>query len=336
MSEHRATRPRSPVGRAMQAAWLALSLIGSITEAAEPAAAFPSKPIRWIVGFAPGASNDVVARTVAQRLTEIWGRQIIIDNRPGAGGMIGGEMVARGAPDGYTVLLATGGPNIGNPLLTKNPPYRVEDFAYVAIAADNPLILIVTPSFPAKTPREFVDYVKANPGKVNWATSGVNSTPHVSLAIFASATGVKMVAVPYKGAALALIDIVSGQVAGMHSSVASAEAQIRSGRVRAIAVAGVRRLPAIPDVPTLAEAGIANAEAPNFYGMAAPARTPPAIVQKLNAGVNEALAHPEVRKRLSDLGMDIVGGSPEEATKYVMTQAARVRGLIKAGVLSPE
>src|SRR5262249_46840399 len=302
----------------------------------DPAPGFPSKPIRWIVGFTPGASNDVVARTVAQRLTEIWGQQIIIDNRPGAGGMIGGEKVARGAPDRCTVLLATGGPNIGNPLLMKKPPYKVEDFAYVAIAADNPLILVVTPSFPAKTPREFVDYLKANPGKVNWATSGINSTPHVSMAIFTHATGVKLTQVPYKGAAAALIDIVSGQVSGMHSSVASAESQIRSGRVRVIAVAGPKRLPAIPDVPTLAEAGISNAGAPNFYGMAAPPQTPRPHVQKLNAGVNDALAQPEVRRRLGDLGMDIVGGSAEDATKYVMTQAARVRGLIRAGVLTPE
>jgi tripartite-type tricarboxylate transporter receptor subunit TctC len=198
------------------------------------------------------------------------------------------------------------------------------------------MVIIVTPSFPANTPREFVDYVKANPGKVNWASSGVNSTPHVSMAIFTSATGVKFTHVPYKGGALALIDIVSGQVAGMHTSVASAEAQIRSNRVRVIAVAGPQRLASIPDVPTLAEAGISNAEAPNFYGMAAPARTPRAIVQKLNAGVNDALAQPETRRRLGDLGMDIVGGSPEDATKFVMDQAARVRALIRDGVLRPE
>ncbi len=250
--------------------------------------------------------------------------------------MIGGEIVARAAPDGYTVLLATGGPNIGSPLLSKNPAYRVEDFAYVAVAAATPMVILVTPSFPANTPREFVDYVRAHPGKINWATAGVNSTPHVSMAIFTSATGVKLTHVPYKGGAPALIDIVSGQVAGMHTSVATAEAQIRSGRVRVIAVAGPKRLPSIPDVPTLAEAGIENAEAPNFYGMAAPARTPPAIVRKLNAGVNEALAIPEVRRRLGDLGLEIVGGSADAATSYVMNQAARVRGLIKAGVLTPE
>ena len=324
----------------MKAAWLALTLYcataGIAAAQSDPAPGFPTKPIRWIVGFTPGASNDVVARVVAARLTEIWGKQIIIDNRPGAGGMIGGEMVARATPDGYTVLLATGGPNIGNPLLSKNSPYRIEDFAYVAIAADNPLILVVNPSFPAKTPREFVDYLKANPGKVNWASSGINSTPHVSMAIFTHATGVKFTHVPYKGAAVALIDIVSGQVSGMHTSVASAESQIKSGRVRVIAVAGPKRLSSIPDVPTLAEAGIANAEAPNFYGMAAPAGTPRAIVRKLNAGVNDALAQPEVRRRLGDLGMEIVGGPPEAATNYVLTQAARVRGLIKAGALSPE
>jgi tripartite-type tricarboxylate transporter receptor subunit TctC len=315
---------------------LLFATLSTAAERADPAAAFPSKPIRWLVGFAPGASNDVIARVVATRLTELWGRQVIIDNRPGAGGMIAGELVAHGSPDGYTLLLATGGPNIGNVLLSKKPPYRIEDFAYISIVAETPMVVLVTPSFPANTPREFLDYLKANPGKVNWASAGVNSTPHVSMAIFTSATGVKLVHVPYKGGALAMIDIVSGQVAGMHTSVATAEGAIRSKRVRVIAVAGPKRVATLPDVPTLAESGIENADAPNFYGMAAPARTPRAIVQKLNAGVNDALAQPEVRRRLADLSMDIVGGSPEDATRYVMEQAERVRGLIKAGALTPE
>jgi tripartite-type tricarboxylate transporter receptor subunit TctC len=320
--------------------WLALALCCttavSAAEQSEPASAFPSKPIRWVVPFTPGASTDLIARTIGQRLTELWGKQIIVDNRPGAGGGIGGEIVARAAPDGYTVLLSTSGPNIGNTLLARKPPYRVEDFAYVAIAADNPMVLVVHPSFPAKTAREFVDYVKANPGKVNWASAGVNSTPHISMEILASATGIKLTHVPYKGGAPAMVDVVSGQVAGILTSVATAEAPIRSGRVRVIGVAGPKRQPAIPDVPTFAEAGIKNAESPNFYGMAAPANTPPAIVRKLNAAVNDALAQPDVRKRLGDLGMDIVGGSPEDATMYVMRQVERVRGLIKAGVLTPE
>jgi tripartite-type tricarboxylate transporter receptor subunit TctC len=324
----------------MKATLLALSLCCAsaciAAETSESIDSFPSKPIRWVVPFTPGASTDLIARTIGQRLGEIWGRQVIVDNRAGAGGAIGAEIVARAAPDGYTVLLATVGPNIGNTLLVKKPAYRVEDFAYVAIAADNPMVLLVNPSFPAKTPGEFVDYVKAHPGQVNWASAGVNSTPHISMAILAAATGIKLTHVPYKGGALAMIDIVSGQVAGILTSVATAETQIRTGRVRVIGVAGPKRQPAIPDVPTLAEAGISNAESPNFYGMAAPARTPPAIVRKLNAGVNDALAQPEVRKRLGDLGMDIVGGSPEDATKYVRKQVERVRGLIKAGVLTPQ
>jgi tripartite-type tricarboxylate transporter receptor subunit TctC len=324
----------------MNAIWLALSLCCAsaciAAETSEQAESFPSKPIRWVVPFTPGASTDLIARTVGQRLTEIWGRQIIIDNRAGAGGAIGAEIVARAVPDGYTVLLATVGPNIGNTLLVKKPAYRVEDFAYVAVAADNPMVLVVNPSIPAKTPGEFVDYVKAHPGQVNWASAGVNSTPHISMAIFQAATGVRLVHVPYKGGALAMIDVVSGQVAGILTSVATAETQIRTGRVRVIGVAGPKRQPAIPDVPTFAEVGIKDAESPNFYGMAVPARTPTAIVRKLNAGVNDALAQPDVRKRLADLGMDIVGGSPEDAKKYVMTQVERVRGLIKAGVLTPE
>jgi tripartite-type tricarboxylate transporter receptor subunit TctC len=324
----------------MKAVWLALSLCCAnacvAAERLQSADGFPSKPIRWVVPFTAGASTDLIARTIGQRLTETWGTQIIVDNRAGAGGAIGAEIVARAAPDGYTVLLATAGPNIGNTLLVKKPAYRVEDFAYVAIAADNPMVLVVNPSIPAKTPGEFVDYVKANPGKVNWASAGVNSTPHIALAMFAAATGVKLTHVPYKGGALAMIDVVSGQVAGILTSVATAETQIRTGRVRVIGVAGPKRQPAIPNVPTFAEAGINNADCPNFYGMAAPARTPPAIVRKLNAGVNDALAQPDVRKRLGDLGMDILGGSPEDATKYVMTQVERVRGLIKAGVLTPE
>ena len=324
----------------MKTEWLALALCwvaaASAAERSEPVSAFPSKPIRWVVPFTPGASTDLIARTIGQRLTEIWGKQIIVDNRPGAGGGIGGEIVARAAPDGYTVLLSTSGPNIGNTLLTKKPPYRVEDFAYVAIVADNPMVLVVHPSFPAKSPNEFVEYVKANPGKVNWASAGVNSTPHIAMAVLAAATGVKLTHVPYKGGAPAMIDVVSGQVAGILTSVATAEAPIRQGRVRVIGVAGPKRQPAIPDVPTFAEAGIRNADTPNFYGMAAPAGMPAAIVRKLNAGVNDALVQPDVRKRLGDLGMDIVGGSPEDATKYVLSQVARVRSLIKAGVLTPE
>lgn len=175
------------------------------------AARFPAKPVRWVVGFTPGASNDVIARTIGARLTEAWGQQFIIDNRSGAAGTIGGEIVARAVPDGYTLLLATGGPNTISPLLTRKPAYRVEDFEYVSVVAYTPLIIVVTPSFAAKTPRELVEHPKASPGKTNWGSAGVNSSPHVELATFEYATGTRVTHVPYKGAAAAVIDVASSR-----------------------------------------------------------------------------------------------------------------------------
>jgi tripartite-type tricarboxylate transporter receptor subunit TctC len=302
----------------------------------EGAAGFPSKPVRWVVGFTPGASNDVIARTFGARLAEAWGQQFIIDNRPGASGMIGGEIVARAVPDGYTLFLATGGPNTIAPQLTRKPAYRVEDFEYVSVVAYTPLIIVVTPSFAAKTPRELVEHLKANPGKTNWGSAGINSSPHVGLATFEYATGTRAMHVPYKGAAAALIDVISGQIDGMHTSAASVEAAIRSNRVRVIAVAGPKRVPVIPEVPTLAESGIKDGDSLVWFGMAVPLKTPPAIVRKLNAGVTNALAIAEVQRRLTDLGMELVGGSPEAATKFVREEAGRIRGLLKAGVLKQE
>ena len=314
----------------------AVFLHSAAQAAQEAAAAFPSKPVRWVVGFAAGASNDVVARTVSARLAESMGQQFIIDNRTGASGMIAGEIVARATPDGYTLLLATGGPNTAGPLLMRKPAYRAEDFEYASVIAYSPFIIIVTPTLPVKTPRELVDYLKANPGKANWGSAGINSSPHVAMATFLAATGTQVNHVPYKGSAVAIIDVVSGQIAGTHTTAASAEAQIRSNRVRVIAVAGPKRVPAIPDVPTLIESGIANGDSIVWFGMAAPLKTPRAVIRKLNAAVTHALALPEVQRRLSDLGMEIVGGPPEAAAKFVRDETARIRGLVAAGVLKQE
>ncbi len=308
----------------------------SAQSANDGAASYPSKPVRWVVGFTPGASNDVIARTIGARLTEAWGQQFIIDNRPGASGMIGGEIVARAVPDGYTLFLATGGPNTIAPQLTRKPAYRVEDFEYVSVVAYTSLIILVTPSFAPKTPRELVAHMKANPGKTNWGSAGVNSSPHVGLATFEYATGTRATHVPYKGAAAALIDVVSGQIDAMHTSAASAEAAIRSNRVRVIAVTGPKRVPLLPDVPTLAESGIKDGDALVWFGMAVPLKTPQVIVRKLNAGVSSALAVPEVQRRLTDLGMEIIGGSSEAAAKFVREEAGRIRSLLQAGVLKQE
>ncbi len=300
------------------------------------AANYPLKPVRWVVGFTAGASNDVIARTVGARLSEAWGQQFIIDNRPGATGMIAGEIVARAVPDGYTLLLATGGPNTIAPLLSRKSAYRVEDFDYVSVVAYTPLIIVVTPALAAKTPRELVEYLKAAPGKSTWGSAGINSSPHVGLASFTHATGTRVTHVPYKGAAAAMIDVASGQIDGMITTAASVEAAVRSNRLRVIAVAGPKRVPVIPDVPTLAESGIKDGDSLVWFGMAAPAKTPRAVVRKLNAGVGNALAIAEVQRRFTDLGMEVVGGPPEAAAKFVRDEAGRIRGLLKAGVLMQE
>lgn len=322
--------------RLMGMSTLLICVLVPVSRAQDAAANFPVKPVRWVVGFAPGASNDIIARTVGARLSELMGQQFIVDNRAGAAGTIGGDIVARAPPDGYTVLLATGAPNTIAPILFRKAPYRVEDFEYVSVVAHTPLIIVAGPSLPPKTPRELVDHLKANPGKVNWGSAGINSSPHVGFATFEHATGTRFAHVPYKGAAPALIDIASGQIAGMHTSLASADAQIRAGRVRVLAVAGPKRIASLPDVPTLAESGIKDGEALVWFGMAAPLKTPPAIVRKLNAAITQALASADVSRRLTDLGLEIVGGSAQDANKYVSDEAARIRGMLKAGVLKQE
>jgi tripartite-type tricarboxylate transporter receptor subunit TctC len=199
-----------------------------------------------------------------------------------------------------------------------------------------PLLIVVTPSFVAKTPRELVDYMKANPGKMKWGSAGVGSSPHVGLATLEYVTGTRATHVPYKGAAAALIDVSSGQIDGMATSAASSESLIRSGRVRVLAVAGPKRVPLVTDVPTLAESGIQDGDSLVWFGMAAPLNTPQAIVRKLNATVSNVLAIADVQRRLTDLGMEIVGGPPEAAAKFVRGEAGRIRGLVKAGVLVQE
>lgn len=313
-----------------------IAVLAPASRAQDTAVNFPVKPVRWVVGFTPGASNDIIARTVGARLSEIWGQQVVVDNRPGASGTIGGDLVARAPADGYTVLLATGAPNTIAPILFRKAPYRVEDFEYVSVVSHTPLLIVVGPSLPVKTARELVEHAKANPGKVNWGSAGINSSPHVGLATFEYATGTRFSHVPYKGAAPALIDIASGQIAGIHTSLASADAQLRGGRVRALAVAGPKRFTNLPDVPTLAESGIKDGDALVWFGMAAPLKTPPAVLHKLNAGITQALASADVSRRLTDLGLEIVGGSVQDAGKYVTAEATRIRSMLKAGVLKQE
>lgn len=300
------------------------------------AADYPSRPVRWLVGFAPGASNDIVARVIAARLTESLGQQVIVDNRTGAAGMIAGELVAKGTPDGYTVLLSTGGPSTIAPLLTKRAPYRVDEFSQIVTIGYAPFVVVAHPSFPPRNPTELLAYARTNPGKINWGSSGTGGSPHYALLILQAATGIEVTHVPFKGSAPSLVAIAAGQIQAMHSTVVSAEALLNSKRVKIIGVAATKRLTAIPDVPTFAEMGFPNAESQVWWGMAAPPRTPKAIVGRLNAEVNKILQGADSVRRLRDLGVEILGGTPEQATQFVAREAANVAKFIKEGRLTPD
>jgi tripartite-type tricarboxylate transporter receptor subunit TctC len=304
--------------------------------AAEPAANYPGRPVRWVVPFTPGASNDIIARLVGQKLGDAWGQQFVVDNRPGAGGALGAETVAKANPDGYTLLLANPGPSVNTPLMLKRPLYRFDDFTNIVFIGYAPLIILANPKFAASNPKELLAYAKSNPGKVTWGSSGNGSSLHIGLALFQAATGVDVVHVPYKGSAPAMADTVSGQINVMHTTTVTAEGQIKAGRVKVVGIASAKRSPLLPDVPTLAESGIRDAEAIVWFGMSGPPKLPRAIVDKLNAQVNKTLALPDVKQRLDQLGLEVAGGKPEDFDGFVKKEAAKVSRLIKAGLIKVE
>ena len=321
----------------MRSAGLVLAAATASTAfAAQGGAAYPNRPVRWVVPFTPGASNDIIARLVGQKLTESWSQQFVVDNRPGAGGAVGADTVAQATPDGYTLLLANPGPSVNTPLMMRKPLYRVEDFTNIVFIGYAPLIIIANPGFPPKNPKELLAYAKSNPGKINWGSSGNGSSLHIGLALFQSATGASVVHVPYKGAAPAITDTTSGQINLMYTTTVSGEAMIKANRVKVIGIASARRSPLLPDVPTLAESGIKDAEAIVWFGMSGPPKLPREIVEKLNSQVNKTLAMPDVKQRLDQLGLEIAGGRPEAFDAFVKKEAAKVQGLIKAGLLKPE
>mgnify|MGYP005806707693 CR=1 FL=1 len=319
------------------AAWAVACLATATGAYAQGGAAdYPNKPVRWVVPFTPGASNDIIARLMGAKLGDAWGQQFIIDNRPGAGGSIGAETVVKANPDGYTLLLANPGPSVNTPLLLKRASYKVGDFTPIVFIGYAPLIILTNPGFAPRNPKELIEYAKGNPGKINWGSSGNGSSLHIGLALLQGATGIQVQHVPYKGSGPAITDLIAGQIQAMHTTTVSAESQIKAGRVRVVGVASAKRLTLLPDVPTLAESGIKDAEAIVWFGMAGPGGLPRAIVDKLNREVNKALALPDVKQRLDQLGLEVAGGTPQEFAAFVKNEAAKVTKLIKAGLLRAE
>ncbi len=310
-----------------------LLMLGSIGSAA--ALDYPTRPVRWIVPYTPGGGTDITARIMAQWLSERLGQQFVIENKPGAGNNIGTETVVHSPPDGYTLLLVNPANAINATLYPKLSFNFLRDIVPVGGVMRVPNVMEVNPDVPAKTVAEFIAYAKANPGKVNWATSGNDTSVHLSGELFKLMTGVQMANIPYKGSAPALTDLIAGTVQVIFDNMPPSLPHIRSGKLRALAVTTAMRSDALPDVPTVAET-VPGYEASAFYGMGVPKGTPPEIIDKLNNEINAALADPNVKARLADLGGMLIPGSPADFGKLVAAETEKWAKVIKDGGVSLE
>lgn len=297
---------------------------------------YPSRPIRLIVPSTPGGSVDTLARTLGPRLSERWGQQIIVENRSGAGGTIAAEFTAKSAPDGYTLMLGTVASLATNISLYKKLPYDpVKNFAPVTLVATQNLMLLVHPSVPAKSVRELVRLAKSQPGKLSFASAGNGTGSHLSGELFKQLAGVDILHIPYKGVAPAMVDVISGQVAINFPSILTALPHVRSGRTRPLAVTGAIRTRAAPELPTMQEAGIKGYESATWYGIVAPAGTPPDIITKLSTEVTALLKQPDLNERLSKSGADPVGSSPQEFGRFMQSEIEKWRKVISAAGIQP-
>lgn len=315
--------------------WTA-ALYACVTCSALAQSAYPNKPIRLIVPFAPGGSNDIVARIVGQKFAESFGQQVIIDNRGGASGIIGTDIAAKAAPDGYTLLMMSLTLAV-NPSLYKKLPYDTErDLAPVSLVASAPLILVVHPSLPAKSLKEFVAHAKANPGKLNFGSGGPGTTPHLAGEMLKSMAGLQMTHVPYKGGGPALADLVGGQLQLMLENIPSTLPHVKAGRLRVLALSGLKRSTLVPEVPTLDEAGLKGYEIVGWNGLFFPANTPNPIVSRLHAETVKALAAPDIKERLSSMGAEGVGNTPAEFGAFMKSEIKKWARVVRDAGLRVE
>jgi tripartite-type tricarboxylate transporter receptor subunit TctC len=296
---------------------------------------YPNKPVKWIVPYPPAGTTDVLARIVAQWLTEKMGQPFVVENRPGAGNNLGTEAVIKSPPDGYTMLLVNPANGI-NATLYKNLSFNfIRDIAPVAGIVRTPNVMEVTNSLPVKTVKEFIDYCKANPGKINMASSGNGTSVHLSGELFKFMTGCDMVHVPYKGAGPALVDLIGGQVHVLFDNLPSSIGHIRGGRLRALGVTSEGREPSLPGVPTVGET-VPGYEATAWFGIGMPKGTPREIINKVNAEVNRALADPKMRERLAELGGKPIAGTPEDFGRVIAAETAKWEKVVTASGAKPD
>ena len=307
--------------------WLtaaALFALASVTHA------FPDKPVRFVIGFTPGGPSDILARAVGQKLSERWKQQVVVENRPGAGGNLAAEVVAKSPADGHVWLLGNNSILATNQSLYSRLPYDpIKDFAPVALVAVQPNILVVHPAVPANSLSELIAHLKSNPGKLNYASSGAGAAAHLAGELFRTMAGVDIVHVPYKGAQPALTDLIAGHAQLMFATSASVIPYMKAGRLRALAVTTAQRSPSVPELPTVSEAGLPGFEATTWHGVVVPAAVPPALVQRLNQELNSVLNEKDLRERLTGLGAEVVTGTPRDFQDYIAREIPKWSKVVK-------
>ena len=306
---------------------LCLAACGAATAVALPvthAQNYPNRPIRIIAQFTPGTSTDILARVIGGKLTETWGQQVVVDNRPGAGGLVGTELGAKAAPDGYTLTMAVSSAFGINPTLYAKLPYdAIRDFAPITNIALTPQTLVAYPAYAAKSVKEFVALAKGKPGQVNYASLGSGSTSHLTMEMFRSAAGIRLNHIPYKGSPAAHAELFSGQIPIMFDAIPAVLPHVKSGRLRGLGIGTLKRSPFLPDVPTIAESGYAGFEAVGWIDIAAPARTPAPILDKLNAEIVRIINTAEMRERLATLAFTPVGDTREQFARFIKSEIAK-------------
>jgi tripartite-type tricarboxylate transporter receptor subunit TctC len=311
----------------------ALAVVGALALAQPaPAQQYPARPVTVVVPFTPGGSSDITARTVSAKLQEALGQSFVIDNKPGANGSLGGKFVAAAQPDGYTLFVGSIGVFAINPVLYKDLGYNpLKDYELLSVAVRTPNALVTRANFPANTVAEFVDYVKKNPGKVSFASSGTGSSDHLTAALFWQKTGTSGIHVPYKGGSAAHLDLVAGNVDASFQNLGSITQHVKAGKMKLLAVTGAARDAAAPSVPTLTEAGVPGIEVYSWQAFVAPKGLPQNVKDRLQPALITAIRHPDVVKRFNDMGFEVVGNSPAEFHKFLTEELARWKQVVDAG-----
>jgi tripartite-type tricarboxylate transporter receptor subunit TctC len=315
---------------------LLLALVCALANQAQAQSSYPARPVRIVVPSPPAGGTDIIARVLAQYFSNTMGQQFFVENRPGAGNMIGIESVARAAPDGYTLLFVPSTLALNSVMYKKVSYDPVRDFAPITLAAAANNVLVINPTIPAKSLVEFITLAKKNPGQLTYGTPGIGTSPHMSMELLKSLAGIDLQHVPYRGTAPAMTDVISGQISAMFSNALTAKPQIESNAIRALGVSGRKRSQALPDIPPIAEAGVPTYEATQWYGLVAPAGTPPEIIARLHAEATKALETQEMKDKLAGDGAEPVGTTPAEFAAHIKGELEKWAGVARAAHIEPQ